>query len=168
MCNDYNTVNKLIQEKKDNPFRGLDDSTYINESVWREFTKHRDLKRVKVLDLKYKYRWTDEQAERMYQKTPDGWTDAMGVYRLFDFGKGENKVCKEDGIDRQFHEPHHDHIVSRSEARELGWTEKQVNDPDNIQYISAIQNLMKNYFNKEQWEAVSPTILSLFPVENKS
>ena len=43
--------------------------------------------------------------------------------------------------------------------------EKQINDPDNIQYISAIQNLMKNYFNKEQWEAVSPTILNLFPVD---
>jgi len=44
MCNDYEAVNKLIQEKKDNPFRGLDDATYINESVWREFAKHRDLK----------------------------------------------------------------------------------------------------------------------------
>ena len=101
----------------------------------------------------------------MYAKTEDGWTDATGVYRLFDFGKGENKVCSEDGIDRQFHEPQHDHIVSRSEAKDLGWTEKQINDPDNIQYISAIQNLMKNYFNKEQWEAVSPTILNLFPVD---
>jgi len=115
-----------------------------------------------VLDLKYKYRWTDEQVERMYTKTADGWTDASGTYRLFDFGKGENKVCNQDGIDRQFHEPQHDHIVSRSEAADLGWTEKQINDPDNIQYISAIQNLMKNYFNKEQWEAVSPTITELF------
>jgi len=149
MCNDFERVNKLIQQTKNNPFRGLDDATYINESVWRDFAKHKDLKRVRVLDLQYKYRWTDD----------------FGVYRLFDFGKGENKVCSEDGIDRQLHEPQHDHITSRSEAKDKGWSEKQINDPDNIQYISAIQNLMKNYFNKEQWKAVSPTILSLFPVD---
>jgi hypothetical protein len=155
MCNDFDSVNKLIQQTKDNPFRGLDDATYINESVWRDFAKHKDLKRVRVLDLQYKYRWTDEQVERMYAKTPDGWTDDFGVYRLFDFGKGENKVCSEDGIDRQLHEPQHDHITSRSEAKDKGWSEKEINDPDN----------MKNYFNKEQWKAVSPTILSLFPVD---
>ena len=94
MCNDYEVVNKLIQEKKDNPFRGLDDATYINENVWRDFAKHRDLKRIKVLDLKYKYRWTDEQVERMYAKTADGWTDANGTYRLFDFGKAKIRFVK--------------------------------------------------------------------------
>ena len=160
--NDYKEINRLIEERKNNPFRGLDDATYINESVWREFAKHRDLKRIKVLELKYKYRWTDEQVERMYAKTPDGWTDSNGVYRLFDFGKAENKVCSEYNIDQQLHEPQHDHIVSRKEAKKLGWTEKQINDPSNIQYICAMQNLMKNYFTKEQWLAVSPTIIGLF------
>ena len=162
MCNDFERINKLIQERKDAPFRGLDDATYINESVWRDFTKHKDLKRVRVLQLKYKYRWTDEQVDRMYAKSEDGWLDGAGVYRLFDYGKGENKVCVEDGVDRQFHEPQHDHIVSRSEAKALGWTDKEINDPSNIQYISAVQNIVKTYLNKEQWAAVSPTIAPLF------
>ena len=74
----------------------------------------------------------------------------------------ENKVVKEDGIDKLFHEPQHDHIVSRDEAKRLGWTDKQINHPSNIQYISAIQNFMKRNFTKEMWRAVSPTIEQLF------
>lgn len=165
MCNDYQAINAKIQYVKDNPFRGLDDATYINESVWREFTKHRDLKRIKVLDLKYKYRWSDAETKEMYDKTPDGWTDATGVYRLYDFGKGENKIVKDDGVDKLFHEPQHDHIVSKDEAKRLGWSDKQINHPSNIQFASAIQNFMKRNFTKEMWEAVSPTIIELFPVD---
>ena len=98
----------------------------------------------------------------MYDKTPDGWTDGSGVYRLFDFGKGENKVVKDEGVDKLFHEPQHDHIVSRNEAKQLGWTNEQINHPSNLQYISAIQNFMKRNFTKDMWEAVSPTIGQLF------
>lgn len=163
MCNDYQKINALIEEKKHSPFRGLCESTYINDKVYAEFARRKDLKWVKVQDLKLKYRWTDKEAQLMYDKTPDGWTDGVGIYRFFDFGKGENKVVKEDGIDKLFHEPQHDHIVTRDEAKRLGWTDKEINHPNNLQYISAIQNFMKRNFTREMWLAVSPTINSLFP-----
>jgi hypothetical protein len=162
MCNNYEKINSLIEETKRSPYRGLCESTYINDKIYKEFAKRKDLKWVKIQDLKLKYRWTDEEAQLMYDKTPDGWTDGVGVYRFYDFGKGENKVVKEDGVDKLFHEPQHDHIVSRDEAKRLGWTEKQINHPSNLQYISAIQNFMKRNFTKEMWDAVSPTVSQLF------
>lgn len=162
MCNDYQAINALIKEKQTNPFRGLCESTYINDKIYSEFAKRKDLKWVKVQDLKLKYRWSEEETELMYKKTSDGWTDALGVYRLYDFGKGENKVVKEEGIDKLFHEPQHDHIVSRDEAKKLGWTDEEINHPNNLQYISAIQNFMKRNFTRDMWAAVSPTIAVLF------
>lgn len=162
MCNDYQAINALIKEKQSNPFRGLCEATYINDRIYSDFAKRKDLKWVKIQDLKLKYRWTDEEAALMYNKTEDGWVDALGIFRLYDFGKGENKVVKEDGIDKLFHEPQHDHIVSRDEAKKLGWSERQINHPSNLQYISAIQNFMKRNFTKEMWDAVSPTIMHLF------
>lgn len=162
MCNNYAMINSLIEEKKKNPYKGLCESTYINDNVYAEFARRRDLKWVKIQDLRLKYKWSKEETELMYSKTPDGWTDGNGVYRLFDFGKGENKVVSEDGIDKLFHEPQHDHIVSRDEAKRLGWSDKQINHPNNLQYISAIQNFMKRNFTKEMWQAVSPTIGTLF------
>jgi hypothetical protein len=165
MCNDYEKINKLIQEKKAAPYRGICEATYINDKIYSEFAKRRDLKWVKVQDLKLKYRWSDSETQLMYDKTSDGWTDSVGVYRAFDFGKGENKIVKEDGVDRLFHEPQHDHIVSRDEAKQLGWTDKQINHPDNLQYISGIQNFMKRNFTRDMWLAVSPTIEKLFKTE---
>jgi hypothetical protein len=162
MCNNYEQINALIEEKKHSPFRGLCEATYISDKIYSEFARRKDLKWVKIQDLKLKYRWSDAEAQLMYEKTPDGWTDGVGVHRLFDFGKGENKVVKEDGIDKLFHEPQHDHIVSRDEAKQLGWTDKEINHPNNLQYISAIQNFMKRNFTKAMWEAVSPTVGNLF------
>ena len=162
MANDYVKINELIDNVKCNPFRGLCEQTYINDNIYAEFAKRKDLKWVKVQDLRLKYKWTLDETQMMYDKTPDGWTDGLGIYREFDFGKGENKVVKEDGIDKLFHEPQHDHIVSRDEAKRLGWTDKQINHPSNIQYISAIQNFMKRNFTREMWNAVSPTIEQLF------
>jgi Txe/YoeB family toxin of Txe-Axe toxin-antitoxin module len=165
MANDYVKINELITEVKHNPFRGLCEQTYINDSIYAEFARRKDLKWVKIQDLRLKYKWTNDETQMMYDKTADGWTDGSNIYRLFDFGKGENKVVKEDGIDKLFHEPQHDHIVSRDEAKRLGWTDKQINHPSNIQYISAIQNFMKRNFTKEMWRAVSPTIEQLFKDE---
>jgi hypothetical protein len=165
MANDYVKINELITNVKHNPFRGLCEQTYINDNIYSEFAKRKDLKWVKIQDLRLKYKWSAEETQMMYDKTDNGWTDGNDVYRLFDFGKGENKVVKEDGIDKLFHEPQHDHIVSRDEAKRLGWTEKQINHPSNIQYISAIQNFMKRNFTKEMWRAVSPTIEQLFKNE---
>lgn len=163
MSNDFQKINALIEQKKQSPFRGLCEATYINDRIYSEFAKRKDLKWVKVQDLKLKYRWSNEEALMMYEKSPDGWTDALGNYRLFDYGKGENKVVVEEGDDKLFHEPQHDHIVSRAEAKKLGWTDKQINHPSNLQYISGIQNFMKRNFTKEMWLAVAPTILALFP-----
>ena len=162
MCNDSQKINSLIKEKQINPFRGLCEATYTNDKIYSEFAKRKDLKWVKIQDLRLKYRWTDDETALMYNKTPDGWTDAFGVFRLYDFGKGENKIVKEEGDDKLFHEPQHDHIVSRDEAKKLGWSEKEINHPTNLQYISAVQNFMKRNFTLEMWKAVSPTISNLF------
>jgi|AntAceMinimDraft_1070359.scaffolds.fasta_scaffold00436_41 hypothetical protein len=165
MCNDYKLINALIEEKKHNPFKGVCESTYINDGIYAEFAKRKDLKWIRVQDLRLLYHWSEEKTQMMYDKTVkvDGWTDGHGIYRLYDFGKGANKIVKEDGVDKLFHEAQHDHIISRDEARRLGWTEEQINHPSNIQWASAIQNFMKRNFTKEMWLAVSPTIPNLYP-----
>lgn len=161
MCNDYNYINKLITDRKMNPYEGLCESTYIDVYHYREFAKRRDLKWLWVQSLKRQYKWDEDTALILYNKTPDGWYDAHGIYRLFDFGRGKNKTVNQHNNDKLFHEPHHDHIISRFVAAQLGWSEQQVNHPDNLQIISKIQNQVKGQLTAEQAIAVLPTIPDL-------
>ena len=157
----YELINEAIVKQKENPFKGNKDNTYLNDNVFREFVKHRDLKRVYVTKLGLKYRWSQEEIELMYEKTPDSWETASGKIYYFDFGLGENKVAV-DGRDEQKHQPHHDHITSRFIAKQDGWDESEINHPNNIQIIAKIRNEMKSWYTLEEWNDIAPTITKLF------
>jgi Txe/YoeB family toxin of Txe-Axe toxin-antitoxin module len=63
MANNYVKINELITEVKHNPFRGLCEQTYINDSIYAEFAKRKDLKWVKIQDLRLKYKWTADETQ---------------------------------------------------------------------------------------------------------
>ena len=144
------------------PYKGFDEGTYYTMSIFNEFCKTRDLKRVAIFGYyKSKYRWTTTQAQEMYDKAPDGWTDGVSVYRKFDWGKGENKIkCGEDW---EWHEPQLDHIVPRSRARAMGWTNEQINHPSNFQVLPAFLNRILSNLTDEQAPAILPLIIAQFP-----
>lgn len=156
----YNAINESIANRE--PCTSFDDSTYYNIDLFNEFCETRDLKRVVIFGYyKSKYRWTDAEAELMYQKTPNGWHDGLGIYRVYDWGRGENKV--EAGEDWEWHEPQLDHIVPKSRAKVMGWTDKQINHPDNFQVLPAIINRILSNMTDEQAPALLPIILAQFP-----
>ena len=143
------------------PYKGFDEGTYYTMSIFNEFCKTRDLKRVAIFGYyKSKYRWTVAQAQEMYDKAPDGWTDGVGVYRKFDWGKGQNKIkCGEDW---EWHEPQLDHIVPRSRAKVMGWTSEQINHPSNFQVLPAFLNRILSNLTDEQAPAILPLIIAQF------
>jgi hypothetical protein len=120
------------------------------------------LKRVAIFGYyKSKYQWTVAQAQEMYDKAPDGWTDGVGVYRKFDWGKGENKIkC---GGDWEWHEPQLDHIVPKSRAKVMGWTREQINHPSNFQVLPAFLNRILSNLTDEQAPAILPLVIAQFP-----
>jgi len=156
----YLAINESISNLE--PYKGFDEGTYYTMSIFNDFCKTRDLKRVAIFGYyKSKYRWTNAEAEEMYIKSPDGWTDGLGVYRKFDWGKGENKIkCGEDW---EWHEPQMDHIVPRSRAKALGWTSEQINHPRNFQVLPAFLNRILSNLTDEQAPAILPLIIAQFP-----
>ena len=148
----HQQINESIKNLE--PCTSFEDDTYYHISIFKDFTKHRDLKRVAIFGYyKSKYRWTDAEAELMYQQTPDGWLDGLGVYRLYDWGRGENKI--EKGEDWEWHDPQLDHIVPKSR----GGTDK----PDNFQVLPAIINRILSNMTDEQAPALLPIIIQQFP-----
>ena len=143
-------------------YKGLDEGTYYTMSIFNEFCKTRDLKRVAIFGYyKSKYQWTVTQAQEMYDKAPDGWTDGVSVYRKFDWGKGENKIkC---GGDWEWHEPQLDHIVPKSRAKAMGWTREQINHPGNFQVLPAFLNRILSNLTDEQAPAILPLVIAQFP-----
>ena len=156
----YDAINESISTLE--PYTGFDEGTYYTMSIFNEFCKTRDLKRVAIFGYyKSKYRWTVAQAQEMYDKAPDGWSDGVGVYRKFDWGKGENKIkCGEDW---EWHEPQLDHIVPRSRAKTMGWTSEQINHPSNFQVLPAFLNRILSNLTDEQAPAILPLIIAQFP-----
>jgi hypothetical protein len=156
----YVAINESISSL--DPYKGFDEGTYYTMSIFNEFCKTRDLKRVAIFGYyKNKYRWNNTQAQEMYNKSPDGWTDGLGVYRKFDWGKGENKIkCGEDW---EWHDPQLDHIVPRSRARAMGWTNDQINHPSNFQVLPAFLNRILSNLTDEQAPAILPLIIAQFP-----
>ena len=147
------------------PYKGFDEGTYYTMSIFNEFCKTRDLKRVAIFGYyKSKYQWTVTQAQEMYDKAPDGWTDGVSVYRKFDWGKGENKIkC---GGDWEWHEPQLDHIVPKSRAKAMGWTREQINHPGNFQVLPAFLNRILSNLTDEQAPAILPLVIAQFPSVN--
>lgn len=141
----------------------FDEATYYTQSIFNEFCEHMDLKRVAIFGFyKSKYSWTDDQAWEMYNKSPDGWTDGLGVYRHFDWGKGENQIPL-DHFEKEWHLPELDHIVSKDEAGRLGWDVAKRDDPSNFQVLPKIINRIKNNLSEENVPAVLPVLVGLFP-----
>jgi hypothetical protein len=153
-------INESIANRQ--PSMSFDEDTYYNIDLFNEFSETDDLKRVAIFGYyKSKYRWTNAKAEEMYLKAPDGWTDGLGVYRAYDWGKGKNKIkCGEDW---EWHEPQLDHIVPKSRAKLLGWTPEQINHPSNFQVLPALINRILSNLTDEMAPAILPIILAQFP-----
>jgi hypothetical protein len=101
----------------------------------------------------------------MYAKAPDSWVDGLGVYRLYDWGKGDNKIkCGEDG---EWHEPQLDHIVPKSRAKLMGWSLEQINHPDNFQVLPAMLNRILNNMTDEHAPALLPLIIDQFTTKKE-
>jgi hypothetical protein len=153
----WQTVNEYISNRS--PCRSFEDNTYYTINLFEHFCDNRDYKYVAIFGYyKNKYDWTLEQAEEMYAKAPDGWTDGSGVYRLFDWGKGANKIkCGEDW---EWHEPQLDHIVPRSK--------NGTNDPSNFQVLPAILNRILSNMTDEQAPALLPLIIDQFKYKERT
>ena len=145
-------INESIATR--NPCTSFEEGTYYSMGIFTQFCEDRDYKRVAIFGYyKAKYRWTDAEAEEMYAKAPDGWTDGTGTYRLYDWGKGDNKIkCGEDW---EWHEPQLDHINPRSKGG--------TNKPSNFQVLPAILNRILSNMTDEQAPALLPLILKQFP-----
>lgn len=147
----HQTINESIRTRE--PYTGFDEGTYYHLSLFKEFCNTRDYKRTAIFGYyKPKYGWTDAQAEDMYARAPDGWTDGVGVYRLYDWGKGENKI--EKGSDWEWHDPQLDHIVPRSKGGE--------DIPGNFQVVPAIVNRVMTDLTDETAAAILPVLAVQF------
>jgi hypothetical protein len=158
-------INEAIRARK--PYRQFDDRTYINEVIWDDFcNEHKgDYKYVAIFGkYKVKYHWTKEECQMMYDKSPDSWCLPNGEELLYDWGKGKNKVVS-NFHDQKFHIPELDHIISRDECAQLGWTEKQTNHPSNMQVIPGKLNKMKSDLTKEEAILLIPMLLDLFKIK---
>jgi hypothetical protein len=156
----YQTINESIASRQ--PATSFEDNTYYTNDLWTHFCTHKDYKYVTIFGYyKDKYDWTDAEALEMYNKSPDNWTDGLGVVRLYDWGKGDNQIELEHA-DREWHLPELDHIISKDEAKRLGWTQKQIDHPSNFQVLAKIVNRVKNNLTKETALAVLPLIVDQF------
>jgi hypothetical protein len=155
----YILINENISNR--NPCTSFEENTYYTMDIFNKFCKDRDYKRVAIFGYyKPKYHWTNEEAEEVYAKCPNGWTDGLGVYREYDWGRGDNKIDK--GKDWDWHDPQLDHIIPRSRAKAMGWTEKEINSPSNFQVLPTILNRILSDMTDEQAPALIPIILKQF------
>lgn len=150
----HTVINEAISNRE--ICTSFDEGTYYTQTLFNEFCGHMDLKRVTIFGFyKPKYGWTDDEAEEMLAKCPDGWTDGLGVYRSYDWGRGENKIAKGNDTDRDWHEPHLDHIVPRSK----GGTDK----PNNFQVLPRKLNIILSNLTDEEAPALIPLLIAQFP-----
>lgn len=156
----YQAINESIQTRE--PYSSRDEATYYTHDLFKHFCRNRDYKYVTIFGYyKNKYDWTDEEALEMYNKCPDGWTDGQGIYRVYDWGRGENKIVQDTA--RDWHEPHLDHIVPKSVAKLLGWTQKQIDSPSNFQVLPRKLNIILSNLTDEEAPALLPLVIAQFP-----
>jgi hypothetical protein len=159
--NNHNQINEAISNRI--PCTSLEDNTYYNIDLFNHFCEHNDYKYVAIFGYyKPKYRWSDSEAQMMYDKSPDGWTDGVGVYRAYEWGRGDNIVVK-NWHDSEWHTPELDHIVSVDEATLLGWPKEKIDHPDNMQVLPRKVNRILTNMTDEQAPALLPIILAQFP-----
>jgi hypothetical protein len=148
----YQTINEALVSRE--PCTSFEDNTYYTEELFEHFCNNRDYKYVTIFGYyKNKYNWTDAQALEMYNKSPDGWTDGLGIYRSYDWGRGENKIIT--GNDKDWHEPHLDHIIPRSKGGQ--------DIPDNFQVLPRKINVIMSNLTDEEAPAIFPVLLQQFP-----
>lgn len=156
----WNIINESIIHRE--PCRSFEENTYYTQKLFEHFCEHRNYKYLAIFGYyKGKYKWTDEEALSVYNSAPDGWTDGVGVYRSYDWGKGENYIKKD--VDWEWHDPQLDHIVAYARAKALGWTDAQINHPSNFQTLPAIINRILSDMTDEQAPALLPIIVAQFP-----
>ena len=155
--NNYQLINEAIVSRQ--PYTSRDESTYYTSDLFKHFCRNKDYKYVAIFGYyKSKYEWTDEEALEMYNKAPDGWTDGLGIYRVYDWGRGENKISKDNDSDRDWHEPHLDHVVPRSKGGS--------NKPSNMQVLPRKLNIILSNLTDEEAPALLPLMLAQFGLKN--
>ena len=156
----FQSVNEAIINRS--PCSSYELNTYYTWSLFTHFSQNRNYKYVAIFGYyKNKYKWTEEEAQEMYNKAPDGWADGLGVYRLFDWGKGENQI-KLVHEDEEWHAPQLDHIVPRSRAKAMGWTQKQIDHPNNFQVLPAYLNRILSNLTDEHAPAILPLVIAQY------
>ena len=159
----YQKLNEAIAKRK--PHRRYEENTYFTNKLYDDFCFDRkgDYKYLAIFGpYRSKYKWTPQQCQTMYNKCPDTWVDFLRVERKFDWGKGENQVVT-DRHDQDWHIPELDHIVSKDEGIRLGWTQEQIDAPENMQVLPRIINRMLSNITDEEAQAVIPLIVGQFP-----
>ncbi len=159
----YQKLNEAIAKRK--PHRRYEENTYFTNKLYDDFCFDRngDYKYLAIFGpYRSTYKWTPQQCQTMYDKCPDIWVDFLRVERKFDWGKGENQVVT-DRHDQDWHIPELDHIVSRDEGIRLGWTQEQIDAPENMQVLPRIINRMLSNITDEEAQAVVPLIVGQFP-----
>lgn len=156
----FEIINESISNRE--PCTSFEENTYYTYELFTKFCENRDYKYITIFGYyKTKYNWTDEEAQLMYEKAPDSWTSGTGVVRLFDWGRGENKVAK--GEDWEWHDPQLDHVVPKSRAKAMGWTQKQIDHPDNMQVLPAYLNRILSNLTDEHAAEILPLIIAQYP-----
>ena len=152
IMNNYQEINSAISSRI--PCTSFEENTYYTYNLFEHFCVNKDYKYITIFGYyKNKYDWTDDEALEMYNKSPDGWTDGTGVYRLYDWGRGENKIIRTS--EKDWHEPHLDHIIPRSK----GGTDK----PANMQVLPRKLNVILSNLTDEEAPAIIPVLLAQFP-----
>ena len=156
-------LNEAILKRK--PHKRYEENTYFSNKLYDDFCFDRkgDYKYLAIFGpYRSRYKWTPQQCLTMYDKCPDTWVDALGVERRFDWGKGENQIVS-DRHDQDWHIPELDHIVSRDEGIRLGWSQEQIDDPDNMQVLPRLLNRMLSNITDDEAQAIIPLMLAQFP-----
>lgn len=152
--NKYQLVNEALQNRE--PYTSRDENTYYTHDLFKHFCRNKDYKYVAIFGYyKSKYEWADEEAQEMYEKAPDGWTDGLGIYRAYDWGRGENKISRDNEMDRDWHEPHLDHIIPKSKGGS--------NKPSNMQVLPRKLNIILSNLTEDEAPALIPLLIAQFP-----